>query len=294
MPDGAGGAIIAWQDDRPGGYGVCVQHLNALGMPALGWPAPGILLAGAYEPSMSADGARGAMLAWAISSVLNFRRIVNGDPFAAGTPSGATIVDALGSARSGGAREPVLPNDALKAPHNRLPIVLPDGAGGVLLGWLRLSITADKLMFQRLDRAGAAATGWVFVSPITYGEYDPSMCADDSAGAIFAWKGGYPEAIYAQRVRSDGSLAAGWASGGLVVCAAPGTHRATGIVPDGAGGAIIVWRDGRNGSFEQIFAQRVTHDGALAAGWPVGGRVICTYACDPGDQRSNGNYFERS
>ena len=138
-------------------------------------------------------------------------------------------------------------------------------------------------------------TGWITVRPNSYGEYDPSMCSDDSAGAIFAWRERYPGGeIRAQRVTSDGSLAPAWPTGGLVVCGEPGTRRATGIVPDGAGGAIIVWRDGRNGSFEQIFAQRVTRAGAIADGWPVGGRAICRYACDPGDSRYNGTYFEGS
>ena len=41
-----------------------------------------------------------------------------------------------------------------------------------------------------------------------------------------------------------------------------------GLVPDGEGGAFVVWEDQRNGSFDQIYAQRV---GAGGAGWPSGG-----------------------
>jgi len=291
VADGLGGAIIAWSDSRPAMLGFCVQHLTSLGIPAPGWQAKGALIGG-VNPSMSVDGAHGAMLAWEVSSVINYGHLVNGDPFAVG---GAVSVEPPGFTESQAERGAAQPSSALKgARHNRLPIVLPDGAGGVLLAWMRLSIVADKLMFQRLDATGAALTGWIFVRPAGYAEYDPSMCSDDSAGAIFAWKAGYPGAIYAQRVRSDGSLPESWPVSGVRVCGEPGTHRATGIVPDGAGGAIVVWRDGRSGSFDQVYAQRVTRDGAIAAGWPAGGRAICTYPCDPGDSRFNSQYYEAS
>ena len=289
VSDGAGGAIIAWEDNRADAVGVCVQHLTSLGVPASGWSAPGILLSRARQPWIAGEGGHGAMVAWAVSSSINFRRIVNGEPF---TEAGAEVIDFA----AGVPRAEALPAEIMKVPHNELPFALPDGAGGVLLAWKRLSLSADKLMFQRLDASGAPATGWIYVRSNAgfYGEYDPSMCADGSGGAIFAWKGGYPATIMAQRMMSDGAVAPGWPASGAVVCAEPGNHRATGIVPDGAGGAIVVWRDGRGGSFEQIYAQRVTADGAIAAGWPAGGRAICTYAVDPGDSRFNGTYYEGS
>jgi hypothetical protein len=280
VSDGAGGAIIAWEDANPSGHGVCVEHLTAMGLPAPGWSAPGIMLMGASQPWIAAEGAHGGILSWAVGSSLNYRRIVNGEPFS------ALAFDPVGSS---------LPASALKVPHNEFPIVISDRAGGLLVGWKHMSLTGDKLMFQRLAASGAAATSAVFIYPNFRNDYDPGMCDDGAAGAILAWRDMDAEGnILARRVLSDGTMAPSWPADPLVVCAEAGTQRATGIVADGAGGAIIVWRDGRNGLFEQIYAQHVTSDGAIAAGWPAGGRAICTNACDAGDQRFNGTYYESS
>lgn len=283
VADGAGGAIILWTEVRSTDNVLCAQHLCSFGTCAPGWPVTGLVVSSGAEPSMSTDDAQGAVVVWSGGALLSSFHIANGEPFAG--PASAAALEPMGSGSSP-------PAEILKAPENRLPIVLPDGAGGMILGWKHMALWGDNLMFQRLTAAGAAVTNWATVMPTSYADYDPSMCSDGSAGAIFAWKHGYPDGdILAQRMGSDG--AARWPAS-LALCAEAGNQRATGVVPDGAGGAIVVWRDGRNGSFEQIYAQRVTRDGAIATGWPAGGRAICTYAVDPGDSRYNGHYFDSS
>src|SRR5262249_6044043 len=68
IPDGAGGALIAWFENRSGSQDIFVQHLTATGAVAPGWPAAGVLVCGAAGlqdyPVLTTDGAGGAIVAW--------------------------------------------------------------------------------------------------------------------------------------------------------------------------------------------------------------------------------------
>ncbi|HEY2954368.1 MAG TPA: T9SS type A sorting domain-containing protein [Candidatus Eisenbacteria bacterium] len=292
-PDGAGGAIVAWESSGGGSAAVRVLHLTRYGACAPGWLPEGILLSGARDPFLSSDGADGAFLGWTISPVIAYRHMAGGAPFLAEEASAATP-GSIGLPLDFAGGPPVSPE---KAPHNALPMVLPDGAGGTLVGWKHFHLIADKLEFERLDANWVPVSGaiWVDQSFSMRNNNDPSMCADGSAGAILAWSDWTVDGgdIHAMRVRSDDTFAPGWLTP-IAVCTEPGAQSATGMVPDGAGGAIVVWRDARNGQFEQVYAQRITRDGAIAAGWPAGGRAICTYACDSGLERFSGFSTERS
>jgi hypothetical protein len=117
----------------------------------------------------------------------------------------------------------------------------------------------------------------------SYQVVSPSSAVSDGAGgAIVFWADdpySTPE-IWAQRVSAMGEIL--WASDGVPVCTAPGTKSEIRVVGDGAGGAIVVWRD-RHGSDYDYYAQRV--DGTGAIQWPVGapsfdGVPVCTVAGD--------------
>ena len=104
------------------------------------------------------------------------------------------------------------------------------------------------------------------------------ITSDGFDGAIVCWvdlRSGEAD-IYAQRITAAGAIAAGWPSDGLAICTSSGNQRSAGIVTDGAGGAIIVWEDERNGDWEDIYAQRVTGSGTIASGWSVNGVALCT------------------
>src|SRR5262245_8077569 len=68
VPDGAGGAIIAWSDFRNGNIDIFAQHITAAGTVAGGWPASGLAICTAasdqFGPRIVADGAGGAILTW--------------------------------------------------------------------------------------------------------------------------------------------------------------------------------------------------------------------------------------
>src|SRR5439155_709977 len=68
VPDGAGGAILAWEDDRNGPGDIYAQHLLATGAVDGGWPADGRALCSAADiqgaPAITSDGAGGAIVTW--------------------------------------------------------------------------------------------------------------------------------------------------------------------------------------------------------------------------------------
>ena len=82
----------------------------------------------------------------------------------------------------------------------------------------------------------------------------------------------------AARITSDGTLVPGWPSQPDVgVDTSNSGHSGVGIAPDGAGGAIIVWEDDRNGAWNQLYAQHLVGSGATATGWPAGGLRVCSF-----------------
>lgn len=69
-----------------------------------------------------------------------------------------------------------------------------------------------------------------------------------------------------------------WMANGVSACQTTGTKFDVYAVPDGSGGAIVVWRDGRNplSGGASTFAQRLTPGGLVAPGWPAAGLRVST------------------
>lgn len=105
-------------------------------------------------------------------------------------------------------------------------------------------------------------------------QYKPCIVRDGSGGAIIAWADSrnYNWDIYAQRVDGAGNVV--WAANGVPVCTAVGGQNFPRIASDGAGGAIIAWRDGRGRGGEHVYAQRL--DASGFALWVTDGVPICT------------------
>jgi hypothetical protein len=59
------------------------------------------------------------------------------------------------------------------------------------------------------------------------------------------------------------------------VCDAPGPQYRAIPAHDAAGGAYVLWGDGRSGGIE-IFATHVDATGSPAPGWPVNGSLVCS------------------
>lgn len=149
----------------------------------------------------------------------------------------------------------------------------PGTAGASIITWTDRRSTAN-IYAQMLDDMGVRQ--WDTLGVVICGaadiQNDPCIVSDGAGGAIIAWvdSRGTSMDIYAQRVDADGTVQ--WAEDGVAVCSVYGNQFYPHIVTDGAGGAIIVWQDGRSGTGWEVYAQRLNSAGA--AQWPTGGIMI--------------------
>lgn len=181
----------------------------------------------------------------------------------------------------------------------QFPAAVSDGAGGVIVVWQdgRLGDDGVDLYAQRITAAGSLA--WqaggipvcihnplVAVPPIAFSHV---VTSDGTGGAIVAWRDNRndPELgnteIYAQKITGAGSVA--WTTNGVRLVdfgLLPWPTRSPAIAPDGAGGAFVVWQDGRSATTNanDIYAQRVTSSGTPA--WTANGIAVCSATGEQG------------
>jgi len=126
--------------------------------------------------------------------------------------------------------------------------------------------------------------------------------SDGAGGMIAVWEqlettGGSVRDIYAQRINANGEVL--WGAEGVAICTAPDNQSQIKVISDGAGGAIIVWKDERDmtiggGTGDDIYAQKVNSNGVVQ--WTADGVPVCTavgrqmtpYLCSDG---SGGAYI---
>ncbi len=264
VSDGAGGAIITWSDLRGSmDYDIYAQRIDAKGK--LVWPAEGVPICTTSCNErcrrIATDGAGGAIITWS-----DDRNGIDCDIY-------AQRVDASGKTLWKTNGVPVC-----TAEHDQgFPRILHDGSGGAVIAWADFRNGTDFCIFaQRVDESGQAlwTTDGVAVCT-TPGSELPRIASDGSGGAILAWRDPRNTSnydIYAQRVDGSGNVV--WAENGIAVCTIPGAKWWPLIVSDEAGGAIITWRDYRNGTNYDIYAQRV--DGSGASLWKQDGVPVCT------------------
>jgi hypothetical protein len=272
VSDGAGGAIVVWQDSRNGNQDVYAQRVSADGV-AL-WTANGVALSTSSGDQqylkITSDGAGGAVVAWQDN-----RSGVYPDVYAQRiSAAGATLWTAGGVAVCA----------ATNAQSS--PVVAPDGAGGAIFAWYDYRGGSNYDIYaQRVSAAGGTqwTTNGVAVCTATGTQWYPVIVADGVGGAIVAWydyRSGSNYDIYAQRLSGAGAVQ--WAPNGVALSAATGDQTLPAIASDGGSGAIVTWQDYR-GSSNDVYAQRVTSAGAAL--WTVDGVALCTVA---GSQLSPG------
>jgi len=127
IPDGSGGAVVAWHDLRNGqDCDVYVQRVTSTGAVATGWPAGGLQVCGQpgnqIYPTITSDGTGGCVVTW----------------YDARAPSGEYDVYAqrvLGT----GAIAPGWTADGValcRAASNQVyPVPVPDESGGAIVAW---------------------------------------------------------------------------------------------------------------------------------------------------------------
>jgi hypothetical protein len=267
--DGAGGAFIVWEDNRPGSNGtdLYLQRVTASGALAPGWTANGIPLCVAANEQRSAaivaDGAGGVFVAWedlraAGVSDIYLQRISSSGALVAGWP-----VDGLPVCAAAG---------------DQTAPVLEQESGSVIVAWRDERAATADIYAQQVSGAGLIqwVEGGVPVCAATGFQSAPTIVGDKNGGAIVAWedkRSGFTADIYAQRLNPSGNPQ--WTLDGIAVCDSLNDQTSPHAIPDGSGGAIVVWDDYRAND-SNIFAQRLS--GAGVPQWAPGGVALCAAA----------------
>jgi hypothetical protein len=262
VPDGAGGAFIAWQDDRDGNMDIYVQNVDALGVPQ--WTPEGVALCtaagGQYSPTLVADAAGGAIVTWIdqrpATGGIYARRVD-----ASGTPQWTADGVALCTAA----------NDQL------YPTIVSDGAGGAIVTWFddRSVPFSHDIYARRVDASGTPqwTPDGVALCTAANAQIGPTIVSDGAGGAIVTWwdyrLGGTAD-IYVRRVDASGTPQ--WTPDGVALCTAAWEQHHPAIVSDGSGGAIVTWEDERSDDGD-IYARRVDAGGVPQ--WTGDGVVLC-------------------
>ena len=284
VPDGAGGAIVAWQDGRSqtSGTQIFAQHVLASGAVDPAWPANGRALCtapgGQFRPKIAADGAGGAIVTWT-----DLRSGATDNDVFAQHVLASGVVDS---------RWPVDGTALSSAPGDQFfPDIVADGSGGAIVTWVdgRSSPGSADIYAQRVMGSGVVDPDWpadgLALCVAAGDQLNPAIASDGTHGAIVTWedfRDVIPH-IFAVRVSGSGAVAAGWPADGREVCAAPIGQTDPIITPDGANGAIVNWSDIRNGGNFVQFAQHVLASGAIDPAWPVDGTPLSRSTSDQTD-----------
>jgi hypothetical protein len=262
LPDGAGGAIIAWADYRRNEWDIFAQRVTADGDTL--WQANGMpvdtSMNDQYELQAVSDGAGGAYLAWIdgrTGTNLLFAQRIDGDGNLL-WGSGAVQVGADGT-------------------YQTFIQIVASVDGGICVSWGENRYGWDDVFAQKVGADGTIlwqADGVAVCSYDSY-KYDPQIADDGAGGAIIAWydeRDGDNEPIYAGRVDAAGSVA--WPPEGVMVFPRYGDADPA-IVADGKGGiiaALDMYDVDYNTTY--IYAQRVDHDGNVL--WGTSAAAVCT------------------
>ncbi len=203
--DGAGGAFIAWVDDRNGDWDIYAQRISAGG--AVQWPPNGVgmcaVILDQVSPRLASDAAGGAIVTWAD------RRSGTWDIY-------AQRVNAVGAALW--ARDGI---GVCRATQDQFtPQIAPDGAGGAIIAWMDSRGGNNDIFAQRVGASGRVQ--WMENgATVCFERHDqryPQIASDGARGAIITWvdfrAGKYD--VYAQRMGAGGVNR--WTANGVAIC----------------------------------------------------------------------------
>jgi hypothetical protein len=289
--DGTTGFFVTWQDRRnfaTSNYDVYAQHVHGDGTIDPAWPANGLAVSSQTWaedfPTSTSDGSGGLYVAW--------QTFLAPGPL----PSQAVILQHV---LASGAVDPSWPTagvspDPTTLSDEEFPILVPDGANGVLLAWTGVfgSDTTYDVGALHFLANGTADPLWPSAGrqiplPGNQTMYSGLSVSDGQGGLILEWDDDRtPSASqYAVRIDNDGKIDANWIPTGVAVTTAPcglNGRFSAGVVTDSSGGAIYAWSDQRDSAATgyNTYAQLVTKDGRLGLAPPSIDQVRDV----PGDQ----------
>ena len=260
ISDGAGGALLAWNDLRGGRSAIYAQRLDASGH-AL-WAAQGIsVTTDATDHLMSQllpDGSGGGFVIWEENT--------DQDRFDTNLFAQRISAD--------GARLWTTPAAITLAAGEQFdPVAVRDDDGGFIVVWADLRAASDQNLYaQRISGSGLAlwATDGIAVSSSSALQRMGDIARDDQGGVYVAWQdyrspGGQADA-YLMRLTASGDRA--WPNDLPVMAAADLVEKPTALIPDVSGGAIMLAdvSDTRATPNTDVMAQRIDASGGLVWG----------------------------
>ncbi len=268
VPDGAGGEIVVWADYRGGAESdIYAQRIDAGGNTL--WPAGGVPVCTApgddVLPMIASDGAGGVIIVWQddrapVSTGTDvYAQRLNGDGQTLWLDNGVPICTA--------------------ALAQTQPQIYTTGAVS-LIAWEDTRNVNSDIYVQRVDENGIPlwTTNGVAVCTAAGDQTAPRVTTDDAGGAIVAWddyRAGDLD-VYVGAVNFFGTPQ--WTFNGVPLATGTGTtQRGARLVPDGAGGVIVVWEGNPSTNFN-IYAQRLDYAGNTL--WGLTDKQVCTAADD--------------
>jgi len=291
VSDGAGGAIITWQDSRTSelNYDIYAQRIDADGN--VKWQTDGVPICTMprhqYNPQAISDDSGGAIITWWDNRSYQSSNDTGWDIYAQRidatgdvkwTPQGVAVCSAV--------------NDQY------YPQIVSDDAGGAIITWqddrsgATPTNTSTDIYAQRLDANGNAlwTPDGVAVSTPPNNQWNPQIASDGSGGAVIAWFDNRDASndwyVYAQRVDTGGVMR--WTRNGVAISRASGidsSYKSPQIIGDGSGGAVIAWADARSGIEYgyDVYAQKI--DAAGDVKWTANGANGAAIATAPSHQQ---------
>ena len=267
ISDGAGGAIVTWEDQRSGSgnYDIYIQRVNAAG--TVQWTTDGVPLCTVAEwqrfPDITSDGAGGAIVTWEDRRKVNPELDIN---------VYAQRVNAAGAVQWTTDGEQI----CTAAESQGFPMITSDGAGGAFVAWEDERSGNYDIYVQRVNTAGTEqwTTDGIPICTAAADQAWPELTSDGAGGTIVTWKDyrSGVSVIYAQRINAAGSTL--WTADGTPLSGNSGATRHM-LVSDGASGAIVAWVDYRNiATNPDIYAQHIDASGMVQ--WEADGAPICT------------------
>ncbi len=251
-PDGEGGAIIIWRDERTvASSDIYAQRINSTGN--ILWSPNGTVISNEngeqHEPQICSDGLNGAIITWEDDRASNWDIYVQRI-----NSSGNTLLSNNGT--------PVCTDDD----QQRNPKLCGDGAGGTIITWQddRNSPGVEEIYAQRMDSEGNFT--WIANGTrIIYANQEqilPEICSDGAGGAYITWNDyrrvGISD-VYMQWIDSNGVIKL--TPFGMPISVQFSSQLNPKICCDDNGGAIITWYDMRNIATTgyDIYTQKITN-----------------------------------
>jgi hypothetical protein len=267
LPDGGGGAFVAWTDLRDEPTSLTTGDIYALrvtadGDPAPGWTPHGTVVCAEMNTQavrgVAPDGSGGFYVAWQ-----DWRSAPPDDP--EGNVYGDVYLQRMTASGAPADGWPVsgLPVCTARELQQEIDIVA-DGLGAALLVWSDYRDNQADVYAQRILPDATIASGWPvngrLVSTAPGYQTDTRIAPDGQGGAYVSFTSLTDRyRVQAQHLTTTGEVMPGWPTDGVYLAMLDSDQQRPTIAADGLGRAVVTWYDSRPGP--TIYAQQVGPNG---------------------------------